>query len=317
MLADGKTWESNVKQSSHIPVLFHEVMAILQPSRDGRYIDGTVGAGGHTAGLLQESAPTGRVLAFDKDPEAIAHTKIQLAAYENRVTYVNASYAKMGRFAPQMGFAEPDAILLDLGLSSRQLDNPERGFSFMKEGPLDMRFNPNKGDSAADLVNNLSEVELADIFWKYGEEKQSRKIANLIVAQRPFTTTTQLANCIANNIKTNKRIHPATQVFQALRIAVNHELEDVEKGITAAIDLLPGGGRLAVISFHSLEDRYVKQTFRKLSQDNTPPPGYPMDENSGPAIVRLMTRKAIQASSIEINQNPRSRSARLRVVQKL
>ena len=317
IVADGKTWEFNMNEPSHIPVLFHEVLAILQPSRDGRYIDGTVGAGGHTAGILQESAPTGRVLAFDKDPEAISYAQTQLADFQDRVTYVNASYTKMGRFAPQMGFSEPDGIVLDLGLSSRQLNNPERGFSFMKEGPLDMRFNPNKGKSAADLVNNLSEAELADIFWRYGEEKQSRKIARVIVEQRPFTTTTQLADAIASNVKTNKRIHPATQVFQALRIAVNHELEDVEKGIMAAIDLLPSGGRLAVISFHSLEDRFVKQTFRTLSKDNTPPPGYPVDENSGPATLRLMTRKAIQASSIEINQNPRSRSARLRIVQKL
>jgi 16S rRNA (cytosine1402-N4)-methyltransferase len=317
MLAVGKTWESNVTKESHIPVLFHEVLALMQPTRFGCYIDGTVGAGGHSAGFLEQSAPTGRILAFDKDPEAISFAKKQLADFGDRVTYVNASYAKMGKFAPQMGFAEPDGILLDLGLSSRQLNDPDRGFSFMKEGPLDMRFNPNKGESAADLINNLSEAELADIFYRYGEEKQGRKIAQLVVAERPFTTTTQLADCIAQNIHTGKRIHAATQVFQALRIAVNHELEDVEKGLKAAIDLLPSSGRLAVISFHSLEDRFVKQTFRQLSKDNTPPPGYPTDENSGPPILRLMTRKAIQASSLEIAENPRSRSARLRVVQKL
>lgn len=317
MQAVGKTWESDMSEKGHIPVLYHEVMALMQPTQHGRYIDGTVGAGGHTAGLLEQSAPSGRVLAFDKDPEAIAFAQSQLKAFGDRVTYVNASYAKMGQFAPQMGFAEPDGILLDLGLSSRQLNDPARGFSFMKDGPLDMRYDPSKGESAADLVNNYPEEALVDILWRFGEEKQSRKIARLMVVNRPFSTTTQLAECIARHIHTSKHIHPATQTFQALRITVNHELEDVEKGVLAAIDLLPSGGRLAVISFHSLEDRFVKQTFRQLSQDNTPPPGYPADENSGPPLLRLMTRKAIQASSLEIDQNPRSRSARLRMVQKL
>lgn len=301
----------------HAPVLFHELLAILQPCRDGRYIDGTVGGGGHTGGILEQSAPSGRVLAFDKDPNAISFARQQLAQFGERVTFVNASYAKMGQLAPHMGFAQPDAILLDLGLSSRQLNDPARGFSFMKEGPLDMRFDPTKGETAADLVNNLSEAELADIFWEYGEEQQSRKIARLVVENRPFTTTKELADCIAAHVSTQKHIHPATQVFQALRIAVNHELETVEKGVLAAIDLLGPGGRLAVISFHSLEDRFVKQTFRRLSEDRTPPPGYPVGEDDGPPTLRLMTRKAIQPSAVEIAQNPRSRSARLRVVQKL
>ncbi len=301
----------------HQPVLLHELLALLMPVRNGRYIDGTVGAGGHTAGILEQSAPSGCVLAFDKDPNAITFARERLAAFGDRVTFVHASYAKMGQFAPLMGFAQPDGIVLDLGLSSRQLNDAERGFSFMKEGPLDMRFDPTKGETAADLINTLSETELADLFWQYGEEQQSRKIARLVVGARPFTTTTQLADCIAAHIHTQKHIHPATQVFQALRIAVNHELEEVEKGLAAAIELLAPGGQLAVISFHSLEDRIVKQTFRHLSQDRTPPPGYPATADSGPAILHLLTKKAIQASPVEIAQNPRSRSARLRVVEKI
>lgn len=302
---------------THTPVLFHEVLALLMPHAHGRYIDGTLGAGGHTAGILQQSMPHGRVLAFDKDADALAFAQHQLASFGDRVTYLHASYAEMGRLAPPLGFANPDGILLDLGLSSRQLADPARGFSFMKEGPLDMRFDPSRGQTAADLVNHLAEEELAQLFWQYGEERQSRKIARLIVANRPFTTTTELANCIAAQVQTPKPIHPATQVFQALRIAVNQELETVAKGVLAAIDLLAPHGRLAVISFHSLEDRFVKQTFRRLSEDTTPPPGHPPSPDSGPPVLRLVTRKAIQASPVEIAQNARSRSARLRVVEKL
>ena len=301
----------------HIPVLFHEVLTHLQPQPHGRYLDGTVGAGGHTAGILEGSAPTGRVLAFDKDPEAIRFAQAQLTDFGERVTFVNASYAEMGSLAPANGFAQIDGILLDLGLSSRQLDDPERGFSFMKEGPLDMRFDTTQGETAADLINNLTEAQLATIFWEYGEEKHSRKYARIIVAQRPIFTTTELANLIAENTPKRGRIHPATQIFQALRIAVNHELEDVQIGVLAAIALLKPNGRLAIISFHSLEDRFVKNRFRDLSKDRMPPPGYPTSPEDRPAIVRLITRKAIQPSAEEIEQNYRSRSARLRVIEKI
>ena len=301
---------------SHIPVLFHEVLALLQPKANGRYIDGTVGAGGHTAGLLQKSAPSGRVLVFDKDAEAIAFAQKQLKPFGDRVTYVHANYAEMGSLAPLHGFEHADGILLDLGLSSRQLDNAQRGFSFMKEGPLDMRFDTTQGETAADLLNNLDEIALADILWRYGEEKSSRKIARMIVAERPFHTTTQLAEKIAQTVRRRGRIHPATQTFQALRIAVNRELETVEAGVMAALQLLGQNGRLAVISFHSLEDRFVKQTFRQLSQDCTCPPNQPVCTCGGQAQFRLITRKAVQASAEEIAQNSRSRSARLRVIEK-
>ncbi|MCB9419438.1 MAG: 16S rRNA (cytosine(1402)-N(4))-methyltransferase RsmH [Ardenticatenaceae bacterium] len=303
--------------NDHIPVLYHEVLQLLRPQPDGRYLDATLGAGGHTAGILQASAPTGRVLAFDRDPEAIAFARKQLALYGDRVTYVNASYAEMVRLAPANGFAELDGILFDLGLSSRQLEQAERGFSFMKDGPLDMRFDPTQGETAADLINNLSETELAKIFWQYGEEQRSRRLAQAIVNGRPFTTTRQLADFVAAQVKGRERIHPATRIFQALRIATNHELEAVETGVQAAIALLKPGGRVAVISFHSLEDRFVKQLFRHLSQGCTCPPQQPVCTCGGTATLRLITRKAVKASEEEIQQNPRSRSARLRVAEKM
>ncbi|MBK7894005.1 MAG: 16S rRNA (cytosine(1402)-N(4))-methyltransferase RsmH [Candidatus Promineifilaceae bacterium] len=301
---------------NHVPVLYDEVLALLRPQANGRYIDGTLGAGGHAAGLLQKSAPSGRILVFDKDAEAIAFAQKQLAPFGERVTYIHASYAEMGNLAPQHGFTNVDGILLDLGLSSRQLDNAERGFSFMKEGPLDMRFDTSKGETAADLINNLTEATLADILWRYGEEKSSRKIARMMVLERPFTTTTELAEKIAQAVRRRGRIHPATQTFQALRIAVNRELETVETGVQAALTLLGQNGRLAVISFHSLEDRYVKQTFRDLSKNCTCPPEQPVCTCGGQANYRLITRKAVQASAEEISQNSRSRSARLRVIEK-
>ncbi|MEJ2747239.1 MAG: 16S rRNA (cytosine(1402)-N(4))-methyltransferase RsmH [Anaerolineae bacterium] len=302
---------------THIPVLYHEVLTLLQPEANGRYLDATLGAGGHTAGILEASAPSGRVLAFDRDPEAIQFARKRLAAFGERVTYVNASYADMAELAPAHGFTAFDGILLDLGLSSRQLDNAGRGFSFMKDGPLDMRYDPTQGETAADLINNLSEAELADIFWRYGEERRSRRLARVIVHNRPITTTRQLADLVAAQVKGRERIHPATRVFQALRIATNRELEAVEIGIPAAIDLLKPGGRIAVISFHSLEDRFVKRLFRRLSQGCTCPPQQPICTCGGTATLRLITRKVVKASEAEIQQNPRSRSARLRAAEKI
>ncbi|MCP4424469.1 MAG: 16S rRNA (cytosine(1402)-N(4))-methyltransferase RsmH [Chloroflexi bacterium] len=305
------------KNDGHIPVLYREVLELLRPQPDGRYVDATLGAGGHAAGILEASAPTGRVLAFDRDPEAIQFARRRLAPYGDRVVYVNASYAEMGQLAPARGFDQVDGVLLDLGLSSRQLGNAERGFSFMKDGPLDMRFDPTQGETAADLINNLSETELADIFWRYGDERRSRRLARAIVNGRPLHTTRQLADLIAGQGKGRGRIHPATRIFQALRIAVNRELEAVETGIPAAINLLKPGGRIAVISFHSLEDRFVKRLFRRLSQSCVCPPPQPICTCGGRATLRLITRKAVQATDDEISQNPRSRSARLRVAERL
>jgi 16S rRNA (cytosine1402-N4)-methyltransferase len=301
----------------HVPVLYEETLELLEPQPDGRYLDGTLGAGGHTAGILERSAPTGRVLAFDRDTAAIHFARRRLARFGERVTFVHASYAEMGRLAPAHGFDQLDGILLDLGLSSRQLADPDRGFSFMREGPLDMRYDTTQGETAADLINNLSETELADLFWRYGEARSGRRLARLIVANRPITTTTQLAALIAGHGRQRGRIHPATQIFQALRIAVNRELEAVEQGVTAALSLLKPGGRLAVISFHSLEDRFVKRTFRDWSRDCICPPAQPVCTCAAQAAVRLVTRKAIKPTADEIAANPRSRSARLRVAEKL
>lgn len=290
---------------------------MLQPRPNGRYLDGTLGAGGHTIGILEASAPTGRVLAFDRDPQAVADAQTRLASFADRVTVVNSSYADMGKLAPAHGFNLVNGILLDLGLSSQQLDNAERGFSFMKEGPLDMRFDATQGETAADLVNNLSESALADLFFRYGELRNSRQLARAVALHRPFSTTTQLADVIARQSRQRGRIHPATLVFQALRIAVNRELEAVETGILTAIDLLAADGRLVVISFHSLEDRFVKQTFRRMSRTFEDAPELPTGKRPLQPKLRLITRKPIKPADAEIAANPRSRSARLRVAEKI
>ena len=304
-------------QLEHVPVLFSEVLEYLQPRPGGAYIDGTLGAGGHTEGILRLSAPDGRVLVFDRDPEAIAYSRKRLQAYGDRLTFVNASYAEMNKVAPRFGFGAVGGILLDLGLSSRQLDSAARGFSFQKDGPLDMRFDPALETTAASVVNEMDEAELALLLRRYGEVPRSGYVARLIVENRPLTTTTELADLLARKLPQRGRIHPATQVFQALRIAVNDELGELEQGLTAALETLAPGGRLAVISFHSLEDRLVKQTFREWARDCICPPQQPICTCDKQAVTRQVTRGAVKASDEEIAANPRSRSARLRVVEKL
>jgi 16S rRNA (cytosine1402-N4)-methyltransferase len=307
--------------SKHISVLYKEVLDLLQPHNGGLYIDGTVGAGGHATGLLILSAPEGRVLGFDRDPEAIAHSRAKLKHFDWRIVLVNASYAEMGKVAPSFGFDRVDGILLDLGLSSRQLADDRRGFSFMNDGPLDMRFDPNSDESAADLVNNLSEAELVDLFWRYGEVRQSRRVAKAIVRERPIHTTRELAGLIVQEVGRHRRIHPATQVFQALRIAVNQELVALAEGLEAAITSLKPGGRLAVISFHSLEDRQVKRFIREKSRDCICPPEQPICNCDIQPVLRAVKGprkgKLIRPSEAELSANPRSRSARLRVSEKI
>jgi len=303
----------------HVPVLYDEVMAHLRPRPGGWFIDGTLGAGGHAAGLLAASAPDGRLLGIDRDPSAVVFAAARLAPFGGRAVLVAGSLGDMGDIAPAHGFIDVDGILLDLGLSSRQLEDGARGFSFLQEGPLDMRFDPRQGDTAADLLNNLTAEELADLFWRYGEEQQSRRIARLVVTHRPLRTTTELAQLIERYARRSGRPgrHPATKVFQALRIAVNSELAEIERGLSAAIELLRPGGRLAVISFHSLEDRLVKQFLREASRDCVCPPEQPVCTCGARPTLRLVTRKAIQATDAETSANPRSRSARLRVAEKL
>jgi 16S rRNA (cytosine1402-N4)-methyltransferase len=307
------------EQYGHAPVLLREVLAYLQPHPGGRYIDGTLGAGGHAEALLQEASPNSRLLGFDRDPAAVAFAAQRLAPFGERFTGVARSFGEMGLVAPAHGFDRVDGILLDLGLSSRQLDDAQRGFSFLKEGPLDMRFDPCEGETAADLINNLSAEELAGIFRRYGEESHSKRIARAIVAKRPLRTTGELARLIESEIGRRGRSgrHPATQVFQALRIAVNDELGEIERGLEAAVAILRPGGRLAVISFHSLEDRLVKQFFRQKSKDCTCPPEQPICTCGARASLKLVVRKAVKATAEEIAANPRSRSARLRVVAKM
>jgi 16S rRNA (cytosine1402-N4)-methyltransferase len=298
-------------------------MAHLRPQPGGRFIDGTLGAGGHAAGLLEATAPNGRLLGIDRDPAAVAFAAARLALFSERAVLVAGSLGDMGDIAPAHGFDGVDGILLDLGLSSRQLEDGARGFSFLQEGPLDMRFDPRQGDTAADFLNNLTAEELADLFWRYGEEQQSRRIARLVVTHRPLRTTTELAELIERHARRSSRPgrhrpsrHPATKVFQALRIAVNDELGEIERGLGAAIGLLRPGGRLAVISFHSLEDRLVKQFLREASRDCVCPPEQPVCTCGARPALRLVARKAIQATDAEIAANPRSRSARLRVAEK-
>lgn len=300
----------------HVPVLLQPVLDALLPAE--RLIDGTLGAGGHTGAML--AAGAAEVLGLDADASALALARRNLAQWGERVHFAHSSYVDMQAAAHQIGWTHVDGILLDLGLSSMQLDQPERGFAFRYDAPLDMRFNPD-GDrpTAAELVNYLDAEELADIFYQYGEERHSRRIASAIVRQRPIHTTRALAELVAQVAPRHKsdKIHPATRIFQALRIAVNDELATLEQSLPIAIDLLRPGGRLAVISFHSLEDRIVKQTFKLASTDCICPPEVPVCICDHEATVRLVNRKPVEADAAEVAGNPRSRSAKLRVVEKL
>ncbi len=314
-----------MSEAPHLPVLYKSIIPALQPKSLGRYVDGTLGAGGHAAGILEASAPKGELLGLDLDPAALAIAREKLAPFGKRAHLVQASYTTMQVEAAELGWQAVDGIILDFGVSSMQLDRPERGFSFLNDGPLDMRFSPNTALSAADLVNTFSEEDLADIIFRYGEERYSRRIARSIAGNRPISTTRQLADLILKSIGKKERIHPATRTFQALRIAVNEELEAVETVLPLAVSLLRSpdpasgkpGGRLAVISFHSLEDRIVKEYFRRESRDCICPPQQPVCTCGHKAIIKEITRKPIQADEEEIKTNSRSRSAKLRIVEKI
>lgn len=303
---------------SHLPVLYHEILYVLQPFSGGHYVDGTVGAGGHAKGILEISAPDGRLLGLDLDPNALNLAQQSLKEFKDRVILKRASYVSLPEQLDCIGWSSVDGILLDLGVSSMQLDTPNRGFSFRTDASLDMRFDPNGLVTAADLVNGLPERELADIIYRYGEESQSRQIARAIVKGRPILTTAELVEVITGvaGLKHGK-IHPATRTFQALRIATNDELKSIRSVLPEAINLLKPGGRLAVISFHSLEDRIVKNYFRQESQDCLCPPKQPVCTCRHTATIREISRRPIRPEKEEITNNPRSRSARLRVVEKL
>jgi len=303
----------------HIPVLYDAVMASLAPESGGRYIDGTVGLGGHAQGLLEASAPDGELLGLDADPQALEQARANLASFAARITLVQGRHHNLGEIASRQGWRQVDGILLDLGVSSLQLDKAERGFSFREDGALDMRLGPDGTQTAADLVNDLSERELADLIYAFGEERYSRRIASAICRERPFRGTARLAEVVARAVpnRSRQRIHPATRTFQALRIAVNDELESLRQVLPQALDLLKPGGRLAVIAFHSLEDRIVKQYLVRESKDCICPSELPACVCDHRATVRLLTRKPVRPSEQEVAENPRSSSARLRVAEKL
>ena len=306
----------------HTPVLLKEVVTQLQPHDGGLYVDCTVGGGGHAHEILCACGPGGRVVGLDWDEEAIAASRERLREFGGRVQLVRANYVELERVLMSLGVTTVDGVAFDLGVSSRQFNESGRGFSFQREGPLDMRMNRQLGATARDVLRSASLEELAKIFRVYGEEKRARAVARQIVAEReqkPLETTTQLARLVERVLgpRHGGGIHPATRVFQALRIAVNNELDNLKHGLDVAARFLGSGGRLAVISFHSLEDRIVKQFFVEQSSGCICPPDLPVCACGRKQLLRIVTRKPVMPSEEEINANPRSRSAKLRVAEKI
>lgn len=302
----------------HRSVLYQECIASLLPTSPKRYLDCTAGAGGDSWGILNACAPLGELVALDLDPTAVALSRARLAEFGRRAQVVHGSYLDAKAILAELGWSNVDGILLDLGVSSMQFDQTERGFSFRGDAPLDMRFDPETGESAAELLEKLSENELADILWNYGEERASRRIAKAIKSAGAVRTTGQLAQIVRSAIGSSReKQDPATRTFQALRIAVNQELQTLEEALPRLTALLNPAGRIAVISFHSLEDRIVKQFFKRESSDCICPPQQPVCTCGHQASLRLVTRHPITPSSEEILANPRSRSAKLRVAEKI
>ena len=318
-------------QTGHIPVMLEEVLKFLQPGAGGHYVDGTLGGGGHAEAILERSAPGGKVLGIDSDAHALARVKRRLATavQDGRLVLVHGNFAELARIVDEAGFVSSvDGVLLDLGFSSYQMDDPERGFSFSVDGPLDMRLDQSQELTAADLINSASEQELADIFWRYGEETRSRQIAWRIVRERTrgqITRTSQLARLAAAGVPYKPgMIHPATRVFQALRIAVNSELERLEAALPQIVKVLRRGetgktegegGRMVIISFHSLEDRLVKVFMRREAMDCICPPGIPVCVCNHKASLRILTPKPVTPAKLEVLDNPRARSAKLRAAE--
>ncbi|MDV0439860.1 16S rRNA (cytosine(1402)-N(4))-methyltransferase RsmH [Xanthomonas sacchari] len=301
--------------AAHVPVLFAQVLDGLQVIENGIYLDGTFGRGGHARGVLHKLGPGGRLLVMDKDPEAIAEAEHAFGA-DARVSIYRGSFAELGQWDAATAL---DGVLFDLGVSSPQLDVAARGFSFGKDGPLDMRMDPDAGESAAQWLARAEEREIADVLWTYGEERQSRRIARAIVARRekqPLTRTAELADLIASVMpRGDSKTHPATRSFQAIRIHINRELADLETGLDAALARLKPGGRLAVISFHSLEDRIVKQFMQRHAK--APPSNRRLPEATTFVPTLRLHGGAIKADADELAANPRARSAVLRVAEKL
>jgi 16S rRNA (cytosine1402-N4)-methyltransferase len=322
----------DTEYTQHVPVMMAEVLECLQPRSGGQYIDGTLGGGGHTAAILERSAPDGCVLGIDADQQALERVKFRLqdAINSGRLQLVHGNFVDLARIVDEASLTSVQGILLDLGFSSDQMDNSLRGFSFSADGPLDMRLDQSLAVSASDLVNRASEEELADIFWRYGEENRARQIARRIVRERAkgsITHTSQLATLAAAGVRYKAgAIHPATRIFQALRIAVNHELENLEAALPQMLDVLSrrseasgksgmAGGRMAIIAFHSLEDRIVKTFMRREATDCLCPPRTPVCICGHKARLRILTPKPLVPSAQEIANNPRARSAKLRAAE--
>jgi 16S rRNA (cytosine1402-N4)-methyltransferase len=309
-----------VKNFEHKPVLLAEVLAALQPHPGGQYADGTIGGAGHTAAILEASSPNGFLSGCDRDGAAVEAAQDRLQVFAGRFEIRRGNFDELSNWVEQ---GSCDGVLLDLGVSSPQLDLAERGFSFSAEGPLDMRMDRRQPLTAAVLVNEASPEELADIFWRYGDEHQSRKMARAIERERslrPIQTTRQLAELVEKiSPRAGKKSHPATKIFQALRIAVNDEIGSLKRGLNGSLKILKPGGRLAVITFHSLEDRMVKEWGRTLARDYEFEGEVDVPELRKPVQpkVRLVTRKAILPGDVEVHENPRSRSAQLRVFEKI
>lgn len=305
----------------HIPVLYRETIEALKPKDGARYVDCTVGAGGHAVGLLEAAGPNAHLLAMDADPDALAVARQVLAPSAGQVVLVNVNFSHLAETAAGAGFVPADGVLFDLGMSSIQLDRSPRGFSFQREAPLDMRFDPRQPVTAADMVNSASEVELRKMLYEYGNERNAPRITRAILrrrAQKRIETTTDLVETVVEAAGGHRGgIHPATRTFQALRIAVNSELESLRSALPQAVEILARGGRLAVISFHSLEDRIVKEFMRREASDCICPPSLPVCVCGKQPTLRLVSRKPITPGPLELQRNPRARSAKLRVAEKI
>ncbi|HET6961127.1 MAG TPA: 16S rRNA (cytosine(1402)-N(4))-methyltransferase RsmH [Terriglobia bacterium] len=305
-------------ESTHLPVLLEEVLSFLQPERGGLFVDATLGLGGHAQAILRAGTQT-EVLGIDQDSEALNRANQRLAEFQGRYHVVHSNFAEIAEIAAQKGVPSVQGILADLGVSSLQFDSADRGFSFQREGPLDMRMNRQAELTAGEIINHYGEKDLANLIFSYGEEHRSRSIARAIVAARPIHSTKALAEVVyrAVHARGYQRIHPATRTFQALRIFVNDELGRLPLFIRSAVDLLCSGGRLAIISFHSLEDRIVKETFRSLSHECVCPPGISVCQCGQKQLLKLLTKKPAVPSEAEISRNPRARSAKLRVAERI
>lgn len=304
----------------HTPVLLKEVVSHMQPRSGGLYVDATLGGGGHATELLRASSPDGRLIGLDWDAEALAEVERRLGEMRGRATLVRANFAEMESVMMDLGVTSVDGVLFDLGISSRHVDAASRGFSFQREGPLDMRMDTRTEVNASDLLNAASEAQLAAVFLRYGEERRARAIARAVVRARqrqPLATTTDLVRVVEQVLGPKRGpTHPATRVFQALRIYVNRELENLERGLAAAVQRLKSGGRIVVIAYHSLEDRIVKHFFQRLGSACICPPALPVCACGRKDELRVITKRPVVPSPEELAANPRSRSAKMRVAEK-